>query len=128
MAGKNGISLLFYLVSSWSILGFHWWVRWSRICLKWERPGFDPALGRSLGGGHGNPLQYSCLENHHGQRRLAVYSPWGCTDLILNLTISACFGCFLFVCFCQLSISILHSFFGTFPKNLFLEKISPYLS
>ena len=26
------------------------------------RPGYDPGLGRS-GGGHGNPLQYSCLEN-----------------------------------------------------------------
>ena len=24
-------------------------------------------LGRSLGGGHGNPLQYLCLENPHGQ-------------------------------------------------------------
>ena len=23
-----------------------------------------PGLGRSPGGGHGNPLQYSCLENH----------------------------------------------------------------
>ena len=22
----------------------------------------DPGLGRSAGGGHGNPLQYSCLE------------------------------------------------------------------
>ena len=27
--------------------------------------------GRCPGGGHGNPLQYSCLENHHGQRSLA---------------------------------------------------------
>ena len=27
--------------------------------------------------GHGNPLQYSCLENPHGQRSLAGYSPWG---------------------------------------------------
>jgi len=26
-------------------------------------------------GGHGNPLQYSCLENAHGQRSLAAYSP-----------------------------------------------------
>ena len=26
--------------------------------------------GRSLGGGHGNPLQYSCLENVHAQRSL----------------------------------------------------------
>ena len=24
-------------------------------------------LGRSPGGGHGNPLQYSCLDNPHGQ-------------------------------------------------------------
>ena len=27
-------------------------------------------------GGHGNPLQYSCLENPHGQRSLEGYSPW----------------------------------------------------
>ena len=39
--------------------------------------GLIPDLGRSSGGGHGNPLQYSCLENPHGQRRLAGYSPWG---------------------------------------------------
>ena len=26
---------------------------------------------------HGNPLQYSCLENPHGQRSLVGYSPWG---------------------------------------------------
>ena len=25
--------------------------------------GSIPGSGRSLGGGHGNPLQYSCLEN-----------------------------------------------------------------
>ena len=25
--------------------------------------GSIPGLGRFLGGGHGNPLQYSCLEN-----------------------------------------------------------------
>ena len=30
-----------------------------------------PGLGRSPGGGHGNLLQYSCLENPHGQRNLA---------------------------------------------------------
>ena len=36
-----------------------------------------PGLGRFPGGGHGNPLQYSCLENPHGQRSMAVYSPWG---------------------------------------------------
>ena len=29
--------------------------------------GLIPSLGRSPGGGHGNPLQYSCLENPHGR-------------------------------------------------------------
>ena len=32
-------------------------------------------MGRSPGGGHGNPLQYSCLENPHGQRSLVGCSP-----------------------------------------------------
>ena len=38
------------------------------------------SLSRSAGfpgGGHGNPLQYSCLENPHGQNSLMGYSPWG---------------------------------------------------
>ena len=35
-----------------------------------------PGLGRSPGEGHGNPLQYSCLENPHGQRSLVGYPPW----------------------------------------------------
>ena len=30
--------------------------------------GLIPVLARSLEGGHGNPLQYSCLENTRGQR------------------------------------------------------------
>ena len=38
-------------------------------------------MGRSPGGGHGNPLQYSCLENPHGQRSLAGYSLWGRKEL-----------------------------------------------
>ena len=44
-------------------------------------PGWIPALGRSPGGRHGNPLQYSCLENPHGQRGLAGYSPRGHEEL-----------------------------------------------
>ena len=38
--------------------------------------GSIPGWGRSPGGGHGNPLQYSRLENPHGQRSLVGYSPW----------------------------------------------------
>ena len=37
--------------------------------------GSIPGLGGSPGGGLGNPLQYSCLENPHRQRSLASYSP-----------------------------------------------------
>ena len=51
--------------------------------------GSAPGLGRAPGGGHGNLLQYSCLENpmdtpvflpgkSHGQRS---YRPWGCKEL-----------------------------------------------
>ena len=42
--------------------------------------GSIPRLGRSPGGGHDNPLQYSCLENPHGQKSLAGYNPEGCTE------------------------------------------------
>ena len=42
--------------------------------------GSIPGLGRSLEGGNGNPLQYSCLENPHGQRSLEGYRPWGCKE------------------------------------------------
>ena len=47
-----------------------------------------PGLGRSLGGGHGNPLQYSCLENPHGQRSLVGYSPWGLKELDMTELLS----------------------------------------
>ena len=46
-------------------------------------PAVQETLVRFLGwedppeGGYGNGLQYSCLENPHGQRSLAGYSPWG---------------------------------------------------
>ena len=54
--------------------------------------GLIPELGRFPGGGHGNPLQYSCLENPHGQRSLAGYSPWGCkeSDTTKHLTHTHC--------------------------------------
>ena len=42
--------------------------------------GSIPGLERSPGGGHDNPCQYTCLENSHGQRSLAGYSPSGCKE------------------------------------------------
>ena len=46
--------------------------------------GSVPGLGRSPGGMPGNPLQYSCLENSHGQKSLAGYSPWGHKEVDTN--------------------------------------------
>ena len=46
--------------------------------------GLIPGLGRSPGEGNGKPLQYSCLENSHGQRSLVGYSPCGHREL--NMT------------------------------------------
>ena len=43
--------------------------------------GSIPGLGRSPAGGHGNPLQYLCLENPHGQWSGEGYSPWGRKEL-----------------------------------------------
>ena len=50
--------------------------------------GSIPGSGRSPGEGHGNPLPYSCLENPHGQRSLASYSPQDCkeSDMIKRLS------------------------------------------
>ena len=43
-----------------------------------EDPGSIPDSGTSPGGGNGNSLQYSCLENSMDRERsLAGYSPWG---------------------------------------------------
>ena len=36
-----------------------------------------PGLERSPGEGNGNPLQYFCPGESHGQRSLVGYSPWG---------------------------------------------------
>ena len=43
--------------------------------------GSIPGSGSSPEGGYGNPLQDSCLENPHGQKSLAGYSPWGPKEL-----------------------------------------------
>ena len=43
--------------------------------------GLIPGLGRSPGGGNGNPFQYSGLKKSHLQRSLAGYSPNGHKEL-----------------------------------------------
>ena len=62
--------------------GFWWFIGnplYSLVMQKVKNlPGMQETWVRSLGweGGHGNPLQYSCVENPQGQRSLAGYSPW----------------------------------------------------
>ena len=50
--------------------------------------GSVPGSGRSPGGEHDNPLQYSCLENPHGQKSLAGYTPWGLKELDMTERLS----------------------------------------
>ena len=74
-----GTALCFYKHSQFS-------KTWEQTKLKKKNPptnvgdsrnmGSIPGLGRSPGGGHGNPLQYFSLENPHGQRTLVGYSLW----------------------------------------------------
>ena len=45
-----------------------------------ENTGSIPGFRRSPGGGHGNPLQYSCQENPHEQKSLQGYNPRGCKE------------------------------------------------
>ena len=69
----------------WSNFHFQNWIRASQVVLvvkHWPASAGDvrdagsiPGSGRSPTGGHGNPLQYSCLENPHGQRSLVGHSP-----------------------------------------------------
>ena len=59
-----------------NIIGLPWWLRWESACNAGDL-GSIYGLGRSPGGEHGNPLQYSCLENPDGPRSLVGYSPWG---------------------------------------------------
>ena len=43
--------------------GFPWWLSSKEIACNIGDARSLPGLGRCPGGGHGHPLQYSCLEN-----------------------------------------------------------------
>ena len=70
--------------------------------------GTIPEWERSPGGGHGNPLKYSCLENLHGQRSLVDYNPYGHKQLDvtdqtaqhMGLCFNPCFCVHVYVCVC----------------------------
>ena len=64
-----------------NIMGFHGTSDGKEYACNAGDLGSIPGLGKSPGGGHGNPLHYSCLENTHGQRSLVGYSPWSQKEL-----------------------------------------------
>ena len=53
-----------------------WWVSGKTLPAMQETDSI-PDPGRCPGEGNGNPLQYSCLKNPHGQRNLSHYSTRG---------------------------------------------------
>ena len=69
-------------VSFKKTIAVQWWTYWDfpggsdgkESAYNAGDPGLILGSGRSPGEGNGNPLQYSCLENPHGQRRLVGYS------------------------------------------------------
>ena len=68
-------------------------------------------LGRSPAGGHGDPLQDSCLENPHGQRGQVGYNPWGTESDMTEATkqqqhLKSSFPSFFLFLFC-LSLSFI---------------------
>ena len=61
----------------WLEASCSWWPNSKESPCNSGHLGSIPGLGRSPGEGNGDPLQYSCLENPHGQRRLVGYRSWG---------------------------------------------------
>ena len=55
------------LICSSNTQGLPWWLGGKEFACSAGDIGSIPGSGRSPGGGHGNPLQYSCLEKSHGQ-------------------------------------------------------------
>ena len=54
--------------------------------------GLTPGLGRSPGGGHGNPLEYSCLQNpmDRGAWQATVHRAAECQMCLKQLSMNAC--------------------------------------
>ena len=85
-----------------------------------------PGLGRSPRGGHGNLLQYSCLENPHGQRSLVGSfvggflvgsSPWGRKESDMTERLSTAQHTEIVLRHCSLCICPLYPF--TTVKTLY---------
>ena len=68
-----------------------------------------PGLERSYRGGHGNQLQYSCMENPHGQWSLGATFHGGANSWI-QLSDEAQHKCYIIVCYIYALTSIVDIF------------------
>ena len=74
-AHKGTVVLFKFPFLEWKFIKPHYMVILPANAGGIRAAGSIPGLGGSPGGGHGNPLQSSCLESLHGQRSLAGYHP-----------------------------------------------------
>ena len=91
-----------HLVMSGDIFRFPWWLSGKdSVCNAGVAgdPGSVPGLGRSPGGKHGNPRQYSCLENpmDRGAQQATVHSVAESQTQLKRLSTHACTEIFLVI-------------------------------
>ena len=78
--------MLLQLALLHSFYGLPWWLRQKESACNAGDLGSVPELRGSLGGGHGNPLQYSYLENltDRGALRATVHGVTKSQTLLRN--------------------------------------------
>ena len=79
----NGVAKSQTWLSDWTEVfqeGLPWCLSCKESACNVGCLGLIPELGRSTGGEHGNPVQYSVLENLHEWRSLVGCSPWSCNE------------------------------------------------
>ena len=85
------------LVQCFSKTGLPRWLSGKESACNARDVGLIPGSGRSTGGGHGNPLQYSCLENSmdRGAWWATVYGASNSQTQLSNLTTTraSCYNC-----------------------------------
>ena len=88
--GTRGSRILRFSLGAVPFHWLPWWLSGKESTCNAEDAGLIPGWGRSPGRGHGNPFQYSFLENPHGQRSLAGYGLWGRKELETTERLSTC--------------------------------------
>ena len=77
LAILHRIAYIYIHTNQYYSLGLPWWLSGKIGACNAGDMGLIPGSGRFPGGGHSNPLWYSCLENPMDRKNLAGYSPRG---------------------------------------------------